>query len=139
MNRTFSIIKPDATKRNITGSINKIIEDNNLVIIAQKRIKLSKEKAEGFYSIHKDKPFFNELIEYMTSGPVIVQVLQGDNAVENYRRIMGATNPENAENGTIRKEYALNIQENSVHGSDSDANAKLEINYFFEDNEIFNN
>ena len=139
MNRTFSIIKPDATKRNITGSINKIIEDNNLVIIAQKRIKLSKEKAEGFYSIHKDKPFFNELIEYMTSGPVIVQVLQGDNAVESYRRIMGATNPENAENGTIRKEYALNIQENSVHGSDSDANAKLEINYFFEDNEIFNN
>ena len=139
MNRTFSIIKPDATKRNITGSINKIIEDNNLVIIAQKRIKLSKEKAEGFYSIHKDKPFFNELIEYMTSGPVIVQVLQGDNAVENYRRIMGATNPENAENGTIRKEYALNIQENSVHGSDSDVNAKVEISYFFEESEIFNN
>ena len=139
MNRTLSIIKPDATKRNITGSINKIIEDNNLIIIAQKRTKLSKEKAEGFYSIHKDKPFFNDLIEYMTSGPVIVQVLQGDNAVENYRRIMGATNPENAENGTIRKEYALNIQENSVHGSDSDANAKVEINYFFEDSEIFNN
>ena len=139
MNRTFSIIKPDATKRNITGSINKIIEENNLVIIAQKRIKLSKEKAEGFYSIHKDKPFFNDLIEYMTSGPVIVQVLQGENAVENYRRIMGATNPENAENGTIRKEYALNIQENSVHGSDSDANAKIEINYFFEESEIFNN
>ena len=139
MNRTFSIIKPDATKRNITGSINKIIEDNNLVIIAQKRTKLSREKAEGFYSIHKDKPFFNDLIEYMTSGPVIVQVLQGDNAVENYRRIMGATNPEDAQNGTIRKEYALNIQENSVHGSDSDANAKVEINYFFEDNEIFNN
>ena len=139
MNRTLSIIKPDATKRNITGSINKIIEDNNLIIIAQKRTKLSKEKAEGFYSIHKDKPFFNDLIEYMTSGPVIVQVLQGENAVENYRRIMGATNPENAENGTIRKEYALNIQENSVHGSDSDANAKVEINYFFEDSEIFNN
>ena len=138
MNRTFSIIKPDATKRNITGSINKIIEDNNLVIIAQKRIKLSKEKAEGFYSIHKDKPFFNDLIEYMTSGPVIVQVLEGDNAVENYRMIMGATNPENAEKGTIRKEYALNIQENSVHGSDSEENAKIEINYFFEDSEIFN-
>ena len=138
MNRTFSIIKPDATKRNITGSINKIIEDNNLVIIAQKRTKLSKEKAEGFYSIHKDKPFFNDLIEYMTSGPVIVQVLEGDNAVENYRRIMGATNPENAENGTIRKEHALNIQENSVHGSDSEENAKVEINYFFEDSEIFN-
>ena len=139
MNRTLSIIKPDATKRNITGSINKIIEDNNLVIIAQKRIKLSKEKAEGFYSIHKDKPFFNDLIEYMTSGPVIVQVLQGDNAVENYRRIMGATNPENAEEGTIRKKHALNIQENSVHGSDTEENAKIEINYFFEDSEIFNN
>ena len=138
MNRTFSIIKPDATKRNITGSINKIIEDNNLVIIAQKRTKLTKEKAEGFYSIHKDKPFFNDLIEYMTSGPVIVQVLEGDNAVENYRKIMGATNPENAERGTIRKEFALNIQENSVHGSDSDENAKIEINYFFEDSEIFN-
>ena len=139
MNRTFSIIKPDATKRNITGSINKIIEDNNLVIIAQKRTKLSKEKAEGFYSIHKDKPFFNDLIEYMTSGPVVVQILHGDNAVENYRRIMGATNPENAEKGTIRKEHALNIQENSVHGSDSEENAKIEINYFFEDSEIFNN
>ena len=139
MSRTFSIIKPDATKRNITGSINKIIEENKLKIIAQKRIKLSKKQAESFYSIHSDKPFFNDLIEYMTSGPVIVQVLQGDNAVENYRRIMGATNPENAEKGTIRKEYALNIQENSVHGSDSDANAKVEINYFFEDYEIFNN
>ena len=139
MSRTFSIIKPDATKRNITGSINKIIEENNLIIIAQKRTKLSKEKAEGFYSIHKDKPFFNDLIEYMTSGPVIVQVLQGDNAVENYRRIMGATNPENAEEGTIRKKHALNIQENSVHGSDTEENAKIEINYFFEDSEIFNN
>ena len=136
MSRTFSIIKPDATKRNITGSINKIIEENNLIIIAQKRIKLSKKKAEGFYAIHKDKSFFNELIEYMTSGPVIIQVLEGNNAVEKYRKIMGATNPENAENGTIRKEYALNIQENSVHGSDSDENAKIEIKYFFEDNEI---
>ena len=138
MKRTFSIIKPDATRRNITGSINKIIENNNLIIVAQKRIKLSKEKAEGFYAIHKDKPFFNDLIKYMTSGPVIVQVLEGDNAVENYRKIMGATNPENAENGTIRKEHALNIQENSVHGSDSEENAKVEINYFFEDSEIFN-
>ena len=139
MKRTFSIIKPDATRRNITGSINKIIESNNLIIVAQKRIKLSKEKAEGFYAIHKDKPFFNDLIQYMTSGPVIVQVLEGDNAVENYRKIMGATNPENAENGTIRKEHALNIQENSVHGSDSEENAKIEINYFFEENEIFSN
>ena len=136
MSRTFSIIKPDATKRNITGAINKIIEDNNLIIIAQKRIQLSKEKAEGFYSIHKSKPFFNDLIQYMTSGPVIVQVLHGENAVQVYRKIMGATNPENAENGTIRKLYALNIQENSVHGSDSDENAITEINYFFDDSEI---
>ena len=138
MNRTFSIIKPDATKRNITGGINKIIEESNLEIVAQKRIKLSKEKAEGFYAIHKEKPFFNDLIEYMTSGPVIVQVLEGENAVENYRKIMGATNPENAEDGTIRKKYALNIQENSVHGSESNENAKIEINYFFEENEILN-
>ena len=136
MSKTFSIIKPDATKRNITGSINKIIEDNGLIIVAQKRIKLSKEKAEGFYAIHKEKPFFNDLIDYMTSGPVIVQVLQGDNAVLKYREIMGATNPENADKGTIRKEHALNIQENSVHGSDSDENADIEINYFFDDNEI---
>ena len=139
MSRTFSIIKPDATKRNITGSINKIIEDNNLTIIAQKRIKLSKHQAEGFYFIHKDKPFFNDLIEYMTSGPVIVQVLEGNNAVEQYRNIMGATNPENADEGTIRKEFALNIQENSVHGSDSDENAKNEIVYFFNEEEIINN
>tara|TARA_E500000178_G_scaffold333311_1_gene368068 strand:- start:459 stop:875 length:417 start_codon:yes stop_codon:yes gene_type:complete len=136
MSRTFSIIKPDATKRNITGSINKIIEDNNLVIVAQKRIKLSKEQAEGFYDVHSDKPFFADLIEYMTSGPVIVQVLEGDNAVEKYRKIMGATNPENADAGTIRKEYALNIQENSVHGSDSDTNAQIEIKYFFNESEI---
>ena len=136
MNRTFSIIKPDATKRNITGAINKIIEENNLKIIGQKRIKLTKDMAEGFYSIHKDKSFFNDLIDYMTSGPVIVQVLEGNNAIEVYRKIMGATNPQNAEQGTIRKEYALNIQENSVHGSDSEENAKIEIKYFFDDNEI---
>ena len=136
MNRTFSIIKPDATKRNITGAINKIIEENNLVIIAQRRIKLSKDKAEGFYSVHRDKPFFNDLIEYMTSGPVIIQVLEGDNAIEKYRKIMGATNPENADKGTIREKYALNIQENSVHGSDSIENANIEISYFFEEKEI---
>ena len=136
MNRTFSIIKPDATQRNITGSINKIIEDNNLTIVAQKRIKLSREKAEGFYAIHKEKPFFNDLIEYMTSGAVIIQVLKGDNAVDQYRKIMGATNPDNAETGTIRKEFALNIQENSVHGSDSEKNAEVEIQYFFEESEI---
>ena len=136
MQRTFSIIKPDATNRNITGAINKIIEENNLIIVAQKRIKLSKDKAEGFYNIHKDKPFFNDLIDYMTSGPVVVQVLEGDNAIETYRRIMGSTNPDNAENGTIRKEFGLNIQENSVHGSDSEENAQIEINYFFEKSEI---
>ena len=136
MNRTFSIIKPDATKRNITGAINKIIEDNNLTIVAQKRIKLSKDKAEGFYSVHKDKPFFNDLIDYMTSGAVIVQVLKGENAVDQYRKIMGATNPDNAEIGTIRKEFALNIQENSVHGSDSEENANIEIDYFFKQDEI---
>jgi len=136
MERTFSIIKPDATRRNITGSINKIIEDNNLNIVAQKRIKLTKEKAEGFYFVHKEKPFFNELIEYMTSGPVILQVLQGKDAVERYRKIMGATNPENADEGTIRKLFALNIQENSVHGSDSNENAKIEIEYFFNESEI---
>ncbi len=136
MSRTFSIIKPDATKRNITGAINKIIEENQLRIVAQKRIKLSKEKAEGFYSIHKEKPFFDELIDYMTSEAVIVQVLEGDNSVERYRKIMGATNPANADNGTIRKEYALNIQENSVHGSDSEENAEIEINYFFNESEI---
>ena len=139
MNRTFSIIKPDATKRNITGAINKIIEDNNFTIVAQKRIKLTKEKAEGFYAVHKEKPFFQDLIEYMTSGPVVVQVLEGQSAVKNYRNIMGSTNPENAEDGTIRKLYALNIQENSVHGSDSDENAKIEINYFFDESEIINN
>ena len=136
MNKTFSIIKPDATKRNVTGSINKIIEENNLRIIAQKRIILSKEKAEGFYSIHKEKPFFSDLIEYMTSAPVIVQVLEGNNAVDQYRLIMGSTNPMNADSGTIRKEYGLNIQENSVHGSDSKENAIIEIKYFFEESEI---
>ena len=136
MTRTFSIIKPDATKRNITGSINKIIEENKLRIIAQKRIKLSKLKAEGFYKVHSDKPFFNDLIEYMTSEPVVIQVLEGVNAVNNYRKIMGSTNPAEAEIGTIRKEFALNIQENSVHGSDSDENAKIEIDYFFEAEEI---
>ena len=136
MNRTFSIIKPDATKRNITGAINKIIEENNLVIVAQKRIKLSKDQAEGFYSVHKDKPFFPDLIAFMTSGPVIIQVLEGDNAIEDYRKIMGSTNPENAEKGTIRQKYALNIQENSVHGSDSQQNADIEIAYFFQAKEI---
>ena len=136
MERTFSIIKPDATKRNITGAINHIIEKNNLRIIAQKRILLSKEKAEGFYDVHREKPFFSDLIEYMTSEPVIVQILEGKNAVIKYREVMGATDPSKAETGTIRKEFALNIQENSVHGSDSKDNADIEINYFFNEEEI---
>ena len=136
MNRTFSIIKPDATKRNLTGAINKIIEDNGLRIVAQKRIHLSKDQAENFYEIHKDKPFFKDLISYMTSEPVVVQVLEGKDSVNTYRKIMGATNPDNAEVGTIRKEFALNIQENSVHGSDSEKNAKNEIEFFFTDKEI---
>jgi len=136
MEKTFSIIKPDATKRNITGSINKIIEENGLRIVAQKRIKLSIYQAKDFYQIHSDKTFFNDLIEYMTSEPVVVQVLSGNNAVENYRKIMGATNPDNAEEGTIRKTHALNVQENSVHGSDSEENAEKEIAFFFKKEEI---
>ena len=136
MDQTFSIIKPDATKRNITGAINKVIEDNGLRIIAQKRIKLTNEQAENFYSVHKEKSFFGDLIEYMTSEPVIVQVLSGENCVEKYRSIMGATNPANAENGTIRKLFALNVQENSVHGSDSIENANTEIKFFFNEEEI---
>ena len=136
MQRTFSIIKPDATKRNITGSINKIIEENNLRIIAQKRIHLSSAQAEKFYDVHKEKPFFKDLIEYMTSEPVIVQVIEGDNAITKYREVMGATNPENADEGTIRKIHALNVQENSVHGSDSEENAIKEIDFFFDLKEI---
>ena len=136
MQRTFSIIKPDATKRNITGSINKIIEENNLRIIAQKRIHLTSEQAEKFYDVHKEKSFFKDLIDYMTSEPVIVQVIEGDNAITKYREVMGATNPENADEGTIRKIHALNVQENSVHGSDSEENAIKEIDFFFDLKEI---
>ena len=136
MDRTFSIIKPDATKRNLTGSINSLIEKNGLRIIAQKRIKMSIEQAEKFYAVHNDKPFFSDLVKYMTSEPVVVQVLYGENAVKKYREVMGATNPDNAEEGTIRKLFALNVQENSVHGSDSDENAIKEIEFFFNENEI---
>ena len=136
MQRTFSIIKPDATKRNITGLINKLIEENHLRIIAQKRIHLSKNQASEFYQVHKERPFFKDLIDYMTSEPVVVQVLEGNEAIIKYRDIMGATNPEDAKDGTIRKLHALNIQENSVHGSDSEENAKIEISFFFEDSEI---
>ena len=136
MQRTLSIIKPDATKRNITGSINNIIEKSGLRIIAQKRIKLSVPQAKEFYVIHSEKHFFNDLIDYMTSEPVVVQVLEGPEAVLNYRKIMGATNPNKAEEGTIRKIHALNVQENSVHGSDSTINAEKEINFFFREDEI---
>ena len=136
MDRTLSIIKPDATKRNLTGSINSVIEKCGLRIVAQKRIKMNDEQAQKFYEVHNDKPFFLDLVEYMTSEPVVVQVLQADNAVKKYREVMGATNPENAEEGTIRKLFALNVQENSVHGSDSDENANIEIMFFFDEKEI---
>ena len=136
MERTFSIIKPDATKRNITGKINQIIEQNGLRIIAQKRLKLSINQAKKFYSVHSERSFFNDLIEYMTSAPVIVQVLEAENAVNKYRDIMGATNPKDAKDGTIRKAIALNVQENSVHGSDSLENAKIEIDFFFNKEEM---
>ena len=134
--RTFSIIKPDATRRNLTGAINAKLEAAGLRIVAQKRIHMTKEKAEGFYAVHKERPFFGELTEFMSSEPVVVQVLEGEDAVAKNREVMGATNPEEADAGTIRKEYALNIGENSVHGSDSLENAKIEIAYFFDDSEI---
>ena len=134
--RTFSIIKPDATKRNLTGKINAVIEDAGLRIVAQKRIRMTDAQAKKFYEVHKERPFYGELVEFMTSGPVVVQVLEGDNAVARYREVMGATNPEQAAPGTIRKLYANNVGENSVHGSDSLDNAKLEIAQFFTDAEI---
>ena len=135
--QTLSIIKPDATSRNITGQVNSLIEKSGLTIIGQKRIKLTKETAGKFYEVHKDRPFFQDLVSFMVSGPVIVQVLQGNNAVALYRKVMGATNPKEAEVGTIRKEFALSIEANSVHGSDSIENAKKEISFFFSETEIF--
>ena len=131
LEKTLSIIKPDATKRNITGLINKIIEDNDLKIIAQKRIRLTKQQAEKFYAVHNSKPFFYDLVNYMTSNPVVVQVLEGENAVTKNRQIMGSTDPVNAAEGTLRKMYGLSIDKNSVHGSDSIENAKIEIDFFF--------
>jgi nucleoside-diphosphate kinase len=136
LERTFSIIKPDATRRNLTGAINAKLEAAGLRIIAQKRIHMSLEQAQGFYAVHKERPFFGELTEFMSSEPVVVQVLEGENAVAKNRDVMGATNPKDAADGTIRKEFALNIGENSVHGSDSLENAKIEIAYFFTDKEI---
>lgn len=134
--QTFSIIKPDATRRNLTGAINQRFEENGLRIVAQKRIHMTREQAEGFYAVHKDRPFFGELVDFMISEPVVVQVLEGENAVAKNREIMGATNPEEAAEGTIRKEFALSIGENSVHGSDSDENAAIEIAFFFKPEEI---
>lgn len=134
--QTFSILKPDATRRNLTGAINARFEENGLRIIAQKRIQMSREKAEGFYAVHKERPFFGELVDFMISEPVVIQVLEGDNAVAKNREIMGATNPAEADEGTIRKDFALNIGENSVHGSDSDENAAIEIAYFFKPEEL---
>ncbi len=136
LERTLSIIKPDATKRNLTETINKIIEDNELQIIAQKRLKLNIEQAKKFYAVHNDKPFFNNLVKYMSSEEIVVQVLEGDNAISKYRKIMGATDPQSAEEGTIRNQVAISKQENSVHGSDSIENAILEINFFFTKSEI---
>ena len=134
--RTFSIIKPDATKRNLTGKINAVIEGAGLRIIAQKRVKLSQPQAEGFYAVHKERPFYKSLVGFMTSGPVVVQVLEGENAVAKYREVMGATDPAKAAPGTIRKLFAESIEANSVHGSDAEETAKDEIAFFFAGCEI---
>lgn len=134
--RTFSIIKPDATRRNLTGVINAKFEEQGLRIIAQKRIQMTETQAQKFYEVHKERPFYGDLVKFMISGPVVVQVLEGENAVSKNREIMGATNPANAEAGTIRKEFAESIEANSVHGSDSDENAAIEIAYFFSGCEI---
>ncbi|HMS19601.1 MAG TPA: nucleoside-diphosphate kinase [Sphingorhabdus sp.] len=134
--RTFSIIKPDATRRNLTGAVTKMLEEAGLRVVASKRIHMTKEQAEGFYAVHKERPFFGELVEFMMSEPVVVQVLEGEDAVTRNRDIMGATNPAEAAEGTIRKTHALSIGENTVHGSDSDENAAIEIAYFFEPDEI---
>ena len=134
--RTLSIIKPDATKRNLTGRINALIEEAGLRIIAQKRIQMSREQAEGFYEVHKERPFFGELVDFMISGPVVVQVLEGENAIARYREVMGATNPAEAAAGTIRKDFAESIEANSTHGSDAPETAAQEIAYWFAETEI---
>jgi nucleoside-diphosphate kinase len=136
LERTFSIIKPDATERNLTGAVNAVIEGAGLRIVAQKRIRMTRREAETFYAVHRERPFFGELVEFMTSGPVVVQILEGENAVAKYREIMGATNPANAAEGTIRKLFAPSVGENTVHGSDSPENAEIEIRQFFSGNEI---
>ena len=136
LERTFSIIKPDATRRNLTGAINAKIEQAGLRIIAQKRVRMTREQAETFYGVHRERPFFGELVDTMTAGPVVVQVLEGENAIKTYREIMGATNPANADAGTIRKEFAVSVGENSVHGSDAPETAAVEIAQWFAGNEI---
>ena len=136
LERTFSIIKPDATRRNITGKIIALIEASGLRVVASKRIRMTRAQAEGFYAVHKDRPFYGELVEQMIAAPVVVQVLEGEGAIIKYREVMGATNPEKAVAGTIRKEYALNMGENSVHGSDAPETAAQEIKFFFTDAEI---
>lgn len=134
--RTFSIIKPDATRRNLTGAVTKMLEEADLRVVASKRIQMTREQAEGFYAVHKERPFFGELVDFMISGPVVVQVLEGEDAVKRNRDVMGATNPADADEGTIRKTYAESIEANSVHGSDSDENAKIEIDFFFDEAEL---
>src|SRR3954463_7168280 len=134
--RTFSIIKPDATRRNLTGAITRMLEEAGLRVVASRRIRMSREQAQGFYAVHSERPFFNDLCAFMTSGPVVVQVLEGENAVLRNREVMGATNPADAADGTIRKSYAESIEANSVHGSDSDENARIEIEFFFRPDEI---
>jgi nucleoside-diphosphate kinase len=131
LERTFSIIKPDATRRNLTGAINAVIEQSGLKIVAQKRMHMTRAQAETFYGVHRERPFFGDLVSFMISGPVVVQVLEGDNAVQRYRDVMGATNPANAADGTLRKLFAESIEANSVHGSDSLENAAVEVSYFF--------
>jgi nucleoside-diphosphate kinase len=138
MKLTLSIIKPDAVKRNLTGKINTMIENKSIKIIGQKMIKLSLENAQIFYSVHKDRAFYQDLCNYMISGPIVVQVLSGKDVIVKYRELMGATNPANAEDNTIRKAYGVSVEENSVHGSDSEENAKIEIDFFFSKREIYN-
>ncbi len=137
MSLTFSILKPDAVERNLTGKINAMIESAGFSIVAQRMIHMSKDQAQEFYAVHSERPFFSDLVTYITSGKVVVQVLSRDNAVSEYRKLMGATNPKDAEENTIRKEFAVDIERNSVHGSDSEENAAIEIKFFFNDNEIF--
>jgi len=134
--RTFSILKPDVTRRNLTGAVNAVIEKTGLRIVAQKRVWMTRGQAETFYGVHRERPFFGELCDFMTSGPVVVQVLEGDNAIARYRDVMGATNPANAAEGTIRKMFALSVGENSAHGSDAPETAAIEIAQFFSGNEI---